>query len=134
MTRFELSPTATFIDLMGEIEEYAYPFRQMWPSFWLKAAAIRDNDVWRLCVFALSGRWSDEEPIKPFSEQLGALAAISRRINATAAWEMFESLQATKTITLEPGVVAVAPEPYVPNIAQWQERVSRPISDLLMSR
>lgn len=68
---------------MGEIKEYAYPFQDMWPSFWLKAAATGDHEPWRLCIFSLSGRWSNDEPVMSISTRTDTLLVVSQGIEPT---------------------------------------------------
>ncbi len=118
----------TFAERMGLLLDYIEPFKQMWPYYWLKAAAIRDprSSLWLLCYFGLSGRWSDTKPIKPIDDKGNAILAVSKPIDADEAWEILVSLRQNETLQLSPDVIAVAkPEPDItfPR-STWQARVT----------
>ncbi len=111
----------SFIDLMRAFEAYARPFRPMWPFFWLKAAAVKLDDTWHLVVFSLSGQWSDDRRAAPVEPPLEALALISKRLDAASAWQMVESLVATKTVEIAQGIVAAVPDVFISPSGKWQE-------------
>ncbi len=118
----------TFAERMGLLLDYIEPFKQIWPYYWLKAAAIRDprSSLWLLCYFGLSGRWSDTKPIKPIYDKGNAILAVSKPIDADEAWEILVSLRQNETLQLSPDVIAVAkPEPDItfPR-STWQARVT----------
>src|SRR5712692_2586548 len=109
MTRLEHSQNArTFTEEMAILADYIHPFEQMWPFYWLKAAAVCDPhaSMWRLCYLGLSGRWDDSKPIKEIRDKGNAIIAISQLIDANRAWEILTSLRIDGTVTLLPGVLA----------------------------
>lgn len=115
----------TFLEFVGHVEEYAYPLREMWPSFWLKAAAVRHDDAWCLCYFSLCGRWSGHSAAHEFRELSDALVAVSIPLDAETTWNMVESLVDTGSIALLPEFIALVPQmqrPISPTVL-WQEPV-----------
>lgn len=124
MPRLVLPDPCTFIGLIRSVETYARPARRMWPYYWLNAAAVREDTIWRLCMFSVSGRWSDRCPIQPFVYQHETFAVVSKRIDADEMWAMFRSLKAKKLAQLTDTVVAVAPDLQVPPYAVWQDHAA----------
>lgn len=114
-----------FRDFLGIVEERAYPLRAMWPSFWLKAVAVRQAETWNLCYFSLFGRWSELPSVRELREQSDGLVAVSIPLDADAAWELIGSLVADECATLLPGIVATLPRG--PDFASpsfpWEEPV-----------
>src|SRR5579885_1018469 len=102
----------------------------MWPFFWLKAAAVRIDDVWRLVVFSLSGQWSDDRAAVPIDKPYGDVAAISTRLDAASAWRMVQSMTKTSRLKLAKNIVATIPEIQVPPYVQRLESFSH-VSDLI---
>lgn len=117
----------TFAERMNILTNYISPFKQMWPFYWLKAAAIRDSksSLWQLRYFSLVGRWSENKPIPEVCDDTATnILAINRQIDVEKAWELLTSLQANGTVELLPGVTVVAtPEPDTtfPTASYWQE-------------
>lgn len=118
----------TFAERMGLLLDYIEPFKQMWPFYWLKVAAICDPraKTWLLCYFGLSGRWSDTKPIKPICDKGNAILAVSKQIDADEAWKMLAALKQNGAIQLLPDVIAAAkPEPDITSPhTTWQARVT----------
>src|SRR5690349_17627806 len=137
MHRPHLPDNPTFLQYMGGVEEYAFPVREMWPSFWLKAAAVHDGEMWHLCYFALVGRWSETATVEPVQETRNALAAVSRSLDADEAWALLSALVSDGTIALAPSVIAHAPDVSVPTLGTdaWQAltptSLGRTISDVV---
>jgi hypothetical protein len=125
MHRLHVPDNPSFLQLMGGVEEYAYPVQDMWPSFWLKAAAVHDGETWRLCYFALVGRWSEAATVEPVQEVRDALAAVSRSLDAAETWALLSTLVTNGTIELAPSVIAHAPDVSVPAPAALPARVPR---------
>ena len=124
----EIQGNKTFADQIGILIDYISPFKQMWPFYWLKVAAVRDPKVyiWRLCYFALIGRWDDGKPIpepglsdKP--DRGNAIVAISQLIDADRAWEILTSLEEYGSIELSPDITASAILDPSFSILYWQE-------------
>ena len=106
----EIRESKTFANQIGILMDYISPFKQMWPFYWLKAAAVRDPkaSIWRLCYFALIGRWSDIKPIREICDSGNAIVAISQLIDAAKAWEILTSLEEYGTIELPANITASA--------------------------
>jgi hypothetical protein len=119
----ERAPNLPFGEFISGIAEELRPFAPMWPFCWLKAVALRHEGNWRLSYFSLSGRWSDQKPIREIARAPGkALFIFSRLIEAQQAWEMLEEL-AQHTVTLPLGVTAVAnPQPHIFQRVELQRR------------
>src|SRR5712692_5163297 len=118
----------TFAERMGLLLDYIEPFKQMWPFYWLKVAAICDPraKTWLLCYFGLSGRWSDTKPIEPICDKGNAILAVSKQIDADEAWKMLAALRQNGAIQLLSDVIAAAkPKPDItfPR-STWQARVT----------
>src|SRR5260370_34718167 len=88
----EIRESKTFAENIGILIDYISPFKQMWPFYWLKVAAVRDPkaDMWRLCYLSLIGRWDDRKPIPEIPDKSpdrgSAIVAISQLIDAAKAW------------------------------------------------
>lgn len=121
MYKFDTPSNVTFRNLMGLCEEYAYPLSAMWPSFWLKAAAVHDGDVWRLTFFALVGRWGEAVGIDEVQSSGEALAAVSKRLDASEAWTLLDTLVTEGFVPLSDSIQAFAPDVLVPACPHWQE-------------
>jgi hypothetical protein len=120
MHRLNLPTNATFVQHLGAVEDYARPMRDMWSSFWLKAAAAYSGELWYLCYFALVGRWSEATTAEPVWEPLDSLVALSKRLDAAEAWALLNRLVTDGTIELSPSVIARAPDVQVPSTDLWQ--------------
>lgn len=120
----------TFAQRIAIFTKYIEPFKQMWPFYWLKIAAIRDpqTTTWRLRYFSLVGRWTERKPIQEvFHTNDSAILAISQQIDADTAWRLLASLQTSGTLEPLPGVIIEAtPEPdtTLPSASYWQESLS----------
>ena len=125
MYGLDVSHPVTFRDLMGLFDEYAHPVRDMWTSFWLKAAAVRDGETWHLCYFALVGRWREADNAQEVRELGDSLVAVSRRLDADEAWEVLAALVTDGTVGLADGVRAQAPDRQV-NSTSPQAQVPTP--------
>ncbi len=125
MARFDLADNATFPQLVERITEVSRPFAPMWPSYWIKAAAVRDGATWHLCQFYLVGRWSSGEPIRQTRDRGDAIALVNYQVSASEAWSMLGSLAQEGQVSLLPGVVAMAPAVTIPNVVgtYWNEPV-----------
>lgn len=124
MSRSDLPANSTFQQLAARIADHIQPFNQMWPFYWMKAAAVRDGATWHLCFFSLVGRWSDAEPITPMRDQGDALVAVSQLLDAAQAKEILLSITAEGHISLVPEIVATIPAVTLSsNGYQWQEPV-----------
>ncbi len=122
----ELQSSKTFADQIGILIDYISPFKQMWPFYWLKVAAVRDPkaSMWRLCYFSLIGRWGDSEPMPELSggsDRGNAIVAISHLIDADKAWEILTSLEEYGTIELLPDITASAILDPLFSMPIWQE-------------
>ena len=120
----EIRESKTFADQIGILMDYISPFKQMWPFYWLKVAAVRDPKayIWRLCYFALIGRWDNSKPISEIFDRGDAIVAISQLIDADRAWEILASLEEYGYIELSPDIIASAildPTSILPLV--WQE-------------
>jgi hypothetical protein len=123
--RFDLPPQATFARLAGAVTTYIGDFAPMWPYYWLKAAAVRDGETWSLCHFALAGRWSAVEPIRPARDRGDALVVVSAPLTAAEARQMLATLAQDGSLTLLPDLTAHAPAmPLAPGGYYWQEPVA----------
>jgi hypothetical protein len=120
MHRLDVSLNPDFRHLIGEFEEYAAPLRDMWTSFWLKAAAVYDGKTWHLCYFALIGRWGEAVGVEEVYAPGEALTAVSRRLDAAEARGLLDALVVDGVVPLTEGVRAVVPDVSVPQYAQWQ--------------
>jgi len=124
MPRFNLPQRWTFMQLAGAVATYIDPFKLMWPFYWLKMAAVRDDDAWRLCHFTLVGRWTDVEPIQPVRDRGNALIVINAPFAASEARQMLATLAQDGALTLLPGVTARAPTVTLSTTGYyWQEPV-----------
>jgi hypothetical protein len=124
MPRFDLPQQGTFQQLAGVVASYIAPFEQMWPFYWLKLAAVRDGDAWRLCHFTLVGRWSDVEPIRPIRDRGDTLAVVNAPFAAAEVRQILATLANDGTLILLPGVTAHAPTMPLPATGYyWQEPV-----------
>lgn len=114
-----------FTEQIGIFADYILPFENMWPFYWLKAAAVRDPcaSVWRLCYFGLSGRWDESKPIEEICDRGNAIIAVSQLIDANRAQEILTSLRIDGTVTLLPDVLASGLPGFVSLISYWQEAV-----------
>ena len=126
MPKLVIPQGSTFLGLMGIVEEYMYPFRSMWPAIWLKAAAVREKDEWRLCYFSLSGRFHDDEPTDLLLEQYTSIIAICRKLDIEETYELLSSLVERAGITLAPAIFAASPDLPIANSAIWQDRNTIP--------
>ena len=119
----EIRESKTFADQIGILIDYISPFKQMWPFYWLKVAAVRDPkaSIWRLCYFALIGRWEDRKPIPEIFDSGDAIVAISQLIDATRAGEILTSLRADGIIELSPDITASALLDLWFSTLHWQE-------------
>src|SRR6266702_2100556 len=119
----EIRESRTFADQIGILIDYIRPFKQMWPFYWLKAAAVRDPkaSIWRLCYFALIGRWEDRKPIPEIFDSDDAIVAINQLIDATRAGEILTSLRADGIIELSPDITASALLDFWFSTLHWQE-------------
>ena len=136
MVRLEQAREArTFTEQMNVLADYIRPFEQMWPFYWLKAAAVRDPhaSMWRLCYLGLSGRWDDSRPIKEICDRGLAIIAISQLIDANRAWEILTSLRTDGTVTLLPDVLASGLPGFSSSIPYWQEHVGFQSPDAVMN-
>ena len=118
----------TFAERMALLTAYITPFKQMWPYYWLKAAALRDPEatLWQLRYFSLVGRWNESKPVREFCDKGSAIIAISRLIDAEEAEKILNSLQTHGTLELSPGVTAVAKlesDVTYPTVSYWQESI-----------
>ena len=118
----------TFAECMALLTTYITPFKQMWPYYWLQAAALRDPEatLWQLRYFSLVGRWNESKPVREFCDKGSAIIAISRLIDAEEAEKILISLQTHGTLELSPGVTAVAklePDVTYPTVSYWQESI-----------
>lgn len=120
-----------FAERIAIFTKYIEPFKQMWPFYWLKVAAIRDpqTTTWRLRYFSLVGRWSEHKPIQELWHTDSAILAVSQQIDAATAWCLLVSLQTSGAFMLEslPNVIIEAtPEPdtTIPSASYWQESLS----------
>ncbi len=119
----EIRESKTFADQIGILIDYISPFKQMWPFYWLKAAAVRDPkaSMWRLCYFSLIGRWDDSKPILEISDRGNTIVAKSQLIDAGRAWEILTSLEEYGTVELSPDITASAIlDPFFSTL-YWQE-------------
>jgi hypothetical protein len=124
MPRFDLPQQGTFPQLADAVATYVDPFELMWPFFWLKMAAVRDGDTWRLRHFTMAGRWSAGEPIRPVHDRGDALVVISAPFAAAEARQMLATLAQDGALTLFPDVTAHAPTiPLSTSGYYWQEPV-----------
>jgi hypothetical protein len=116
----------TFVEQINALNIYISPFKQMWPFYWLKAAAVHDpkSSIWRLCYFSLVGRWGDSKPIHEFLDEGKAVIAINQLIDATRAWEILTSLQTDGTVTLSPNVITSAVPAFAIPTFYWQESIT----------
>jgi len=127
----------TFAQRIAIFTRYIEPFKQMWPFYWLKVAAIRDpqTTTWRLRYFSLVGRWSEHKPIQELWHTAdSAILAMSQQIDADTAWRLLASLQTSGTLEPLPGVIIEAtPEPdtTLPAGSYWQDALSYPLSRAL---
>lgn len=118
----------TFAERMNILTNYIGPFKQMWPFYWLKAAAIRDPQatIWQLRYFSLVGRWSSNKPTSEFCDEGSTVIALSQLIDAERAEKILLSLQASGTVELWPNVTAAVqlePDITLPTVSYWQDRV-----------
>lgn len=124
----------TFAQRIAIFTKYIDPFRQMWPFYWMKIAAIRDpqTTTWRLRYFSLVGRWSEHKPIQELWHTTDrAILAISQQIDADTAWRLLASLQTSGTLEPVPGVIIDAtpdPDATLPTGSYWQDAPSYPLS------
>jgi hypothetical protein len=124
MPRFDLPQQATFIQVEGIVASYIDAFESMWPFYWLKIAAVRDGDTWRLCHFTLIGRWSDVAPIHPVRDIGEALIIINAPFAAAEVRQMLATLAQEGTLSLLPEVTAQVPTvPLSTSGYYWQETV-----------
>jgi hypothetical protein len=131
MPRFELPRQESFSQLVGAVAAYTDRFAPMWPFYWLKVAAVRDGDVWRLCHFTLAGRWSGVEPIRPVRDRGDALAVVSAPFAAAEARQLLATLAQEGALAIFPGVIAHAPTiPLITSGYYWQEPVPFTASEL----
>lgn len=131
MPRFDLPQQGTFMRLAGAVATYIDHFAPMWPFYWLKMAAVRDGDTWRLCHFTLAGRWSDVEPIQPLRDRGDALVIVNAPFAAAEARQMLATLAQDGTLALLPDVTAHAPTvPLSTTEYYWQEPVPFTPSEL----
>jgi hypothetical protein len=124
MPRFDLPQQGTFMQLASVVATHIDHFEPMWPYYWLKMAAVRDEDAWRLCHFTLVGRWTDVEPIRPVRDRGNALVVVNAPFTASEARQMLATLAQDGALTLLPGVTAHAPTVTLSTTGYyWQEPV-----------
>jgi hypothetical protein len=117
--------------LAAAVATYIAPFESMWPFYWLKMAAVRDGDVWRLCHFTLVGRWSDSKPTRTVRDRGYALVIVSAPFAAAETRQMLTTLAQDGALTLLPDVTAHAPTiPLSTGGYYWQEPVHFTPSEL----
>lgn len=136
MPRFDLA-NCTFPQVAARVVEYIEPFEQMWPYYWLKAAAVRDGETWHLCYFCLVGRYTDAQPVidgkpvKPLNDNSDALVAVRQQMDADQAMELLRAIATKGRITFGQDVVAQVPEVVLGNTGyHWQEPVGFISSDV----
>lgn len=117
--------SVTFLELMGIFEEYAYLVRDMWPSFWLKAAAVHDGKRWNLSYFALVGRWR-EAAVEEVWEPGNALVVVSKQLSADDGWKLLNDLVAKGVVALSDAIIAEVPNIPVPSYHHYQEPTPQP--------
>lgn len=134
MVRLEATrESKTFTERIKTLTNYITPFKQMWPFYWLKAAAVRDPQatIWQMRYFSLVGRWNDAKPISKVWDRGNAVVAFSQLVGADRAWEMLTYLQTSGTVSLLSDVTVTAkptPDMTLPTAAYWQERISFQVS------
>lgn len=126
VSRLELQNGISFAELVAILRQSLLPFDEMWPYFWLKAAAILDEGQWRLCHFTLSGRWSEARPTRELRDKGEALVAASYLLTASRAYEMLAMLAQNSKAEILPSVIAAAPPDTVWSGTSfyWQQHVS----------
>ena len=132
MTRNELPTDSTFQHLAAHVADQIEHFEQMWPYFWLKAAAVRSDTTWYLLHFCLVGRWSDVEPMTPMRDRGNALLAVSHLLDTAKARELLHMMATEGRISLDADVIAEIPECTLSNTAySWQEALQYISHDIM---